>query len=271
MQEFVGNKNRLVEVSARIAPQIEEQLIHPLGLEAQQRLRQFRMRRAGKLAEFDVSDAVGQHEGGLDALDRHGAAHHLDLDRIGNAVAVQGQLHAAVTRAAQTADDLLLGNLLSGHEGVVDAHDAVTGSHAGLVARPRGDDVDHRHGIGQHVEDHANAVELPLEGFVDRLHLGGGDVDRMRIKLLDEQRKDGFGQRIKRNGVDILLLDECERVVEFVFGQRHARHRLLQLRLDAVAPQEAAEKQAEGHARSQNQWKENGTFRIQVIHDSLKK
>ena len=79
-QEFVGDADCLVEETAGIAPQVEDQSLHTLCLEVVQGGDELVVRGDGELGEFDVADAVGQHEGRFEAFDRNGAARHFDLD-----------------------------------------------------------------------------------------------------------------------------------------------------------------------------------------------
>ena len=68
------------EETAGIAPQVEDQSLHTLCLEVVQGGDELVVRGDGELGEFDVADAVGQHEGRFEAFDRNGAARHFDLD-----------------------------------------------------------------------------------------------------------------------------------------------------------------------------------------------
>ena len=270
MQELVGHEDRLVEVAARVAAQVEDQPVDPLGTQLRQGLQQLLVGRPRELSQLDVARRAADAEGRLDAADRNDAAHDLHLDQIGDVLPPEAQPHGRSARSAQPLDDLVLRNAAARHERVVDLDDAVPGLDAGLVARSLRDDVEHDDRIGGHVEDHADAVELPFEGFVQRLHLRGGDIDRMGVKLLDQQRNDMLGERVHRHGVDVLVLDERKRIGQFVRRQRQTADHALELRRRAVAAQILSQQQAGDHARGQQQGKKHRVFGISVHHLFLK-
>lgn len=267
VEKLVGHQNRLVEEAARIAAQVENQLADPLAAQRVERPRQLLVGRPGELPQADVADAVGDAEGRLDTSDGYHVTHHLDRNQVGNSLPAQPQTDLRAARTAQHLDHLLLRNAASGHERVADFEDAVPGPHPRLVARTVGDDVEHDDRIGGHVEDHADAVELTLEGLVERLHLRGGDVDRMGVQFAHEQRDDMLGKRIHRDGVDVLVLDERERIGELVVGEGHVAQHPLDAGFDAVAPHELTHEQPEHHPRGQQQRENHGAFRI-LVHSS---
>ena len=77
----------------------------------------------------------------------------------------------------------------------------------------------------------------PSRGSFRAPHFRGGDIDRMGVQFLDQHRNDVFGERVHRHRVDILVLDQRERIGEFVVGQRHAAEHALELRRGGVAAQ----------------------------------
>ena len=264
VQEFVGDQNRLIEIAARIAPEVEDQFGDAFRPQRSQRLLHLRGGGAGELPQFDVTDAVGDAECRFDALDRNLVAYDIDADQLTDSLPSESEVHCRAARTAQFLHHVALRNLLSRHERVVDLDDAVAGLDSGLVARSLRDDVQHDHRVGGHVEDHADAVELALQRFVQLLHLGSRNVDRMRIQLLDQQRYDMFGQRIHRHRIDILVLDQRERVGQFVGRQGHLPEHAFDLRSGAVAAHVLSQQQAQYDARCQQQREEDGVFRIFV-------
>ena len=264
VQEFVGDQNRLIEIAARIAPEVEDQFGDAFRPQRSQRLLHLRGGGAGELPQFDVTDAVGDAECRFDALDRNLVAYDIDADQLADSLPSESEVHCRAARTAQFLHHVALRNLLSRHERVVDLDDAVAGLDSGLVARSLRDDVQHDHRVGGHVEDHADAVELALQRFVQLLHLGSRNVDRMRIQLLDQQRYDMFGQRIHRHRIDILVLDQRERVSQFVGRQGHLPEHAFDLRSGAVAAHVLSQQQAQYDARCQQQREEDGVFRIFV-------
>ena len=86
----------------------------------------------------------------------------------------------------------------------------------------------------------------------------------MGVQLLDQHRNDVFGERVHRHRVDILVLDQRERIGEFVVGQRHAAEHALELRRGGVAAQILAQNEAQNDSRGQQQREEDGVFRVFV-------
>ena len=207
-QELVGDGDRLVEEPARIAPQVEDQFAHSLRAERRERFEQFGVRGAGELVQFDEGDVAGEHQCRREAADRDLVAHDRHLHQFVDAAPFEAQPHLRAAFAAQPAHDLALGDLLSGHQRIVDAHDAVARHDARLVARPRRNDVQHDHRVGGHVEYHADAVEFAVERFVDFGHLRGGDVDRVGVEFRNDDGQRPFDERIDGHRVDVLRLDE---------------------------------------------------------------
>ena len=266
VQELVGHGDRLVEKSARVAPQVEDQLRHTLGAQRGECPVELVERTAGKLSQLDVPYAVGDAESRFDTLDRNHAAHDIDLDQVGDTLPFEAQVNRRTARTAQFLDDIVLGNLAPGDKRIVDLDDPVAGLDPGLVARALGNDIQHDDRVGSHVKDHTDTVELPFEGFVQSLHLRNGDIDRVGIELLDQHRDDVLGQRIHRHRIDILVLDQRERIGEFVVGQRHAAEHALELRGRGIAAQILAQQQAQNHPRGQQQREEDGMFRVFIHH-----
>ena len=264
VQKLVGHGDRLIEEPAGIAPQVENQFRHPFGAQRRQRLAEFVESGPRELPQLDVPHAVGDAEGRFDAPDGNDAAHDLDLDQIGDALPFETETDRRAARSAQHFDDVVLGNLTPGDKRIADLDNAVPGLDAGLVARALRNDVQHDDRVGGHVEDHADAVELPFERFVQSLHFRGGDIDRMGVQLLDQHRNDVFGERVHRHRVDILVLDQRERIGEFVVGQRHAAEHALELRRGGVAAQILAQNEAQNDSRGQQQREEDGVFRVFV-------
>ena len=270
VQELVGHGDRLVEESARIAPEVEDQLRDPLGAQRGQRPAELVVSRPGELPQLDITHAVGDAEGRFDAPDRDHAALNVDRHQSGDALPPDAQVHRRTARSAQHLHDVVLGNLAPGDHRIADLDDPVAGLDAGLVAGALRNDVQHDHRVGSHVEDHADTVELPFERFVQRLHLRSGDVDRMGVELLDQQRNDMLGEGVHRHGIDILILDQRQRIGQLVRGQRHAAEHALELRSGGIASQILSQHEAQDHPRGQQQREKDGAFRILIHYLFLK-
>lgn len=196
-QEFIGYEYGLVEISSRVPAQVEDEFCHALAAQRRYGAHQFGIRRAGELRKLYVSDMVGDHERGLDALQRNGVAHDRHVHKVGDTLTFERELHLCTAAAAQAVYDFVLRDLAAGHDRVVDADYAVAGTHPGLVARTRRNDVQDDNRVGSHVEDNADAVELAFERFVHLLHLRSGDIDRMRVEFLHDDRHHVLDNRVE--------------------------------------------------------------------------
>ena len=265
VQEFVGDHDGLVEIAARVAPQVEDEFGGALRTQRIQRCLHLVEGRPCELSQLDVTDAVGNAERRFYAFDRNLVANDVDAHQVGDTLASQPEVYGRAARAAQFLHHVALREFLPRDERVIDLDNAVARLDAGLVARALRDDVQHDHRVGRHVEDHADAVEFAFERFVDFLHLRCRNIDRVGIELLDQQRDDVLGKRIHGYRIDILVLDERKRIGEFVGGQRHLAEHPFDLRSGAVAAHVLPQQQPQHNTRCQQQREEDGVFRV-LIH-----
>ena len=212
-QQFVGNQNRLIEESARIATQVEDQLVHTLSTQEDNRTQHLGVGVLGKGRQTYETDVVGQHKCRIDALQRNSIARNRHIDSIFDRQSFECQSHLATSLSAQHLHDAVLRHALSRHVAVVDANDAVAILHTRLLAGSRRHYIEHNDRVGGHIEDHADTVELTLERLVHRLHILCGDIDRVGVELLHQQWQHLLGDRIHIERVDILVLDQCHRAV----------------------------------------------------------
>ena len=212
-QQLVGNQNRLIEESARVAAQVEDQLVHTLGTQEDDRAQHLGIGVLGEGRQTNVADVVGQHKCRIDALQRNGIARNCHIDSIFDRQSFECQSHLATTRSAQHLHDAVLRHALTCHVAVVDAQYSVAILHTRLLAGSRGHYIEHDDRVGGHIEDHTDAVELTLERLVHRLHILGGDIDRVGVELLHQQWQNLLGDRIHIERVDILVLYQCHRAI----------------------------------------------------------
>ena len=264
VQKFVGHGDGLVEESARVAAQVEDELRHPLRPQRVQRRTELPGGRPCELPQLDIADAVHDAEGRLDAPDRNDAAFDLHLHQSVDPLPAEPQTDLRAARPAQHLHHVVLRNFPPGDERIADLDDPVPGLDAGLVARAVRDDVQHDHRIGGHVEHHADPVELAFERLVQRGHLRRGDIDRMGVQLPHEQRNDVLGERIHRHRIDVAVLDERQRIGQFVGRHGHVAQHPPDLRRRVVPSEILAEQDAQHDARRQDQRENHRMFRISV-------
>ena len=179
--EDVGDVHSLFEDAARIAPQVEQELLHTLFRELFDGLVELLARGVREVGEHDVAHARLEHEGvahrfrrDLGPRDRHGnglgEAHPPDRDRDRGALG-----------AAELADDILGGDVLLELLGA-DVRDDVAGADSHPVGRGalhRSDDRDLAHPF---LDLDAEPVEGPVLLFLHRRELVGLEERRVRIE-----------------------------------------------------------------------------------------
>ena len=250
-QQLVGNQNRLIEESARVAAQVENEFVHTLGTQEDNRTQNLGVGVLGEGRQTYEPDVVGQHKCRIDALQWNGVARNRHIDSIFDCQSFECQSHLATSLSAQHLHDAVLRHALSRHIAVVDAQDSVAILHTRLLAGSRRHHIEHDDRVGSHIEDHADTVELTFERLVHRLHILCGDIDRVGVELLHEQRQYLLGDRIHIERVDILVLDQCHRAVELVVGRSQVRDHATELRLGRTATHRLSDDQTHDYGYGQ--------------------
>src|SRR5262245_40638346 len=182
LQERVGDRDRLIEQSARVVAQVDDEaleLIAGLGGEVGDRLLQALGSLLVELGDADKADVVAfearAHRAHLDAR-----AGDRDLDRLVLALAHDLEFDLGVFRAAHLLDRLIGGGPL--HRLVVEMRDNVVGHDAGLRRRRL---VDRGHDLDQavlHGDLDAEAAELAPGLHLHVAEALGIHVARVRIE-----------------------------------------------------------------------------------------
>src|SRR5262245_3943519 len=182
LQERIGDRDRLIEQSARIVAQVDDEaleLVAGLGGEVGDRLLQVCGGLLTELGDADKADVVPfearAHRAHLDARAGDG-----DLDGLVLALAHDLEFDLRVLRAAHLLDRLIEGEPL--HRLVVEMRDDVVGHDAGLGRRrlvDRGDDLDQ---AVLHGDLDAEAAELAPGLHLHVAEALGIHVARMRIE-----------------------------------------------------------------------------------------
>src|SRR6266487_1876964 len=182
LQERVGDRDRLIEQSARIVAQVDNEaleLVAGLGGEVGDRFLEALGGLLVELGDADKADVVAfearAHRAHLDARAGDG-----DLDRLVLALAHDLEFDLGVLRAAHLLDRLVEGEPL--HRLVVEMRDDVVGHDAGLG---RGGFVDRGHNLNQailHGDLDAKVAELAPGLHLHVAEALGIHVARMRIE-----------------------------------------------------------------------------------------
>ena len=111
---------------------------------------------------------------------------------------------------------LLVGDILAHESLAVDLDNLVACQQSGTLRRSVGDDVLHMDGVLTDGELDAHAEERPLEVVVSLLDVLLGDVDAVGVELLEDGRHGLLDQVAHVDGVDILVVDNVQQVVQLV-------------------------------------------------------
>ena len=183
-QEKARHADRLVEQSAAVALQIEDQ--RPGLTQFAVRLPEFGHRGLSEAVHLDVAHAVRDPIGRIDRVERNPVAHEREAQPLRNAVAHDLQRDLRAGLAAQVLRHV--GAREAHGLRRVDTHDAVVGPHSGAFGRASGDGVHHDDRVAQHVELHADSAELPVDALAHAPHLLGREVGRMGVEPFEHAR-----------------------------------------------------------------------------------
>ena len=152
-----------------------------------------------------------------------GMASRTTVIGIGSAMpdAADTQPYFASARTPEAFDHVVLVHLHAGYRRVVHRHDAVASLNAGFGTGTSRDDVLYDDRVGGHVERHAYAVELSFYRFVGPGQFRGGKIHRVGIQLFEQHGNDVFGDRVDRDGIDVLVVDERQQHVDLFAAGRH--------------------------------------------------
>ena len=239
-QELVRDRDGLFEQAARVAPDVEDELLHALSLELSDRFAQFFVGVDRELIELDIADIRADQVRSRDAFDRNGVAPDGDRDQPVDSGALDSEPDFAASRPPEPFHYFVLVHFDSGDCAVLDRHDPVSSLYACLGARSAGDDVQHDDRVGRHVEHDADAVELSFDRLVGLSEVLRAEIHRMRVEIFENQRDDFFRERVHPYRVDILRVDQAEQHVELIgpgYGKRGPACRSVR----AAAQQKTAE------------------------------
>ena len=155
IEEQIRHGHALIEQTAGILAEIENQRLHALLEQRVHRLRNFTGRALADRIERDVADVIVQHHRDLDRPDVNRGARELELDRIIDAQPPNGQLRRRTRRPAQLLHRLILFPPFRG--AAVQLDNAVTRLNAGTLGRRIGQRRDDGDPAVAHVDLNAEA------------------------------------------------------------------------------------------------------------------
>ena len=129
-------------------------------------------------------------------------------------VAHHANLHFRVLGTFQAFHRLLVGNALSHERLVVDTYYLVASDNASLLCRSVGDYSLHMYGVLANHELNAHAEERAFQVVGGQLHVLRAYINRMRVELCKYLRHCLFNKRVDVHLVNILVVDDVQKVVE---------------------------------------------------------
>ena len=160
-----------------------------------------------KTADAYIADAWTYHIGGIDGLHGNLRTDNGELQQILDALTDNSQMHYRTFRTAQALHNLLFRHLHARNGGVIDGDDAVARYDAHLLGGTVGNGLDDEQRVLNHVELHADALEIATEGLVGILYLLGGHVTGVGIKFVKHPSDSVLGEFLLVDAVYIKICD----------------------------------------------------------------
>ena len=129
-----------------------------------------------EIPNTDETYSRTNHIHSIDGMDRYLVALNGKRESVGDTRTHNTQHHLCSFWPSETLHNLLFRHLDAGNSRVVDGDDAVTGNDADSLRRPVGNWLNDDERVLHHIKLHADALEVPVEGFLQFLHLLGCGV-----------------------------------------------------------------------------------------------
>src|SRR2546426_7998385 len=213
VEEEVGHLDRLGEEAARIVAQVEDQALEPARLlvEALERPLEVVVGALLELRHAHVAVALVEHLR-LDALDLDDLARQRDVEELGHVLALQGERHLGLLRAAHLLDRVHQRQVLG--ELALDLQDLIAGLDPGAVGgrvldgRDDGQDAVAVRDLDAEAAEAALGVDLELLVEVRR------QVGAVRVEGGKHPVDGALDQLLGLDLADVVLLDDGEDVGE---------------------------------------------------------
>ena len=172
----------------------------------------------GESAHLDVAHFRGGHVGGFHAVNGDLVAGDAEFQQLVLPAAVDRYVHLAAFLSTQAFHHIAVLETYAGHELFIDLHDAIARTDAEAFTGATGDRIHHIDGIADDVELDADAFEIAFERFVHLLELLLGDVDGMRIELLEHLHDRGINELLLVHIVHVHALHVVEQGFDLAHG-----------------------------------------------------
>ena len=219
---------------------------------------QFGIGRFAEILDADIARVVVEHIGRGDAVLRNVATGDGELLNVFLSEAHHADFHLRVFRAFQPSHGLLARHFLADETAVVDGYDFVACQQSGTFRRAVFHDILNANRVLADDKFDAHARKRAFQVVVADFHVLRRQIDGMRVEF-DENLRNGFlDERVDVYGIDILVVDDVQQVVEAVAAA-----------VDDVQPVsaevvgvESADDDAEHHAEREHQ----GHIPVFVVH-----
>ena len=211
-QEFVREIKGLVQITAGIVPEVEDQSGHPFREQFCRCRPHLLESGAGELGQADVSGSFVKHEPRVNAVKGNLGPHYLEGNHF--PAAFHRYEHFSACRALYPGHDAVLREFYAGNNGVVHLKEAVAGLEAHFFRRPAGYYFKHDGSIGRHIELDADALEIAGKVLNRSLVVYGREIHGMRVQRSQGSRNGRIGHTCAVQGVHVVLLNHIEDYVK---------------------------------------------------------
>ena len=157
--------------------------------------------------EFDVSCCGGNHIACPEGVDGNLVAFEGKIDEVLVSVAFYTKFHFRSFGSAQHAHDAVAFHLHSCNGDIVAGDETVSGHDSRFFARSLRDGLYDDEGVFEHIELHADAFEVPFEGFVEFLCLLGIGIGGVWVEFFEHTVDGILHQLVLVYAVDVELCD----------------------------------------------------------------
>ena len=187
--------------------QIQDEVLHSLTLERENRIPKFIHRGLCKPADLDVPNLFVHHVGGVNAVDGDFVPGDVKRQQLRFAFSLDANLNHRAFGAFEKFHDIAVGDANARSVLTIDFNDAVAGADAKPFRGASTDGGDDHDGVLEDVELHPDAVKVAVERFVRFLEFFRREVDRVRVEIFQHFHHRPFGQILDADAVDIELSD----------------------------------------------------------------
>ena len=175
-QELVGQINRCIQISAAIAFEVENKILHALRFEFQQCFEKLFIGVCCKAVQLYITRFVGQHIGGIEAVYRNLVANDTKIYQSLCSTANHFHIHRSAFFATEPFHDVGGGHIHAGNKRIVDIHNSVARQDADFLRRTARNGLYDIKRIFEHIELHPYPLKIPLERLIHFGHFLFGNI-----------------------------------------------------------------------------------------------